>query len=209
MDFYRFLGIFFVSFGFFMIFPYPSEYSRILSYPLALFRILPDSFQSSWNFVGFSHILTYCLDSIGFLRILLDSLRLFRRILSHSFELFLHSSGFSRVLSAPSYSLGFLDLFRTLSVSFEFFRIFFCFIGIFLDSLVFSRTLLDFFGFSKIIPVSLKFCWILMDFSGFFQFLSDFSGFSAYFLGILLDSFVSSRILSLFSNIFLDSYGIP
>ena len=153
--FYRFL---FDSSGFFLILP---EFSQIISYLFALFWILQDSFQFSWNFVGFSRIFS-------------DSLRLFP-ILSHSIGFFLSSSEFSWVLSAASYSLGFFRFSQIIPVSptFSF--------GLF-------RIVPDFFLSSRNLA---RFSRILLYYFGFFKILSNP-------LGISLDSLGFSPLLRLF-----------
>ena len=179
MDFYWLFRLLSGSFGFFLIL---SEFSRICLYPLEIVRILPDAFQSSWNFVEFSHILSY---SFRFCLIFSYSLRSFK-IISYPlgiwpdylfslwlFQIFPDSLTFSWILI---YSSGFYHFFRKLS-ELDSVLILNHSIGNMVAGQIngFSRILLGFLVCPRILHIfldSLGFFWIIMDSSGISQFLS-------------------------------------
>ena len=155
---------------------------RILSYPLELFRVVLDSFQSSCNFSGFcripsdsptfSWILNYSSGLSRFFRIFPDFLRISRNLF-----------GCSHVRSY------FSDFFRILSVS----------LLILSDFVEFSRILWVLSDSSELSPI------VSRIFSYLLRILPD-SLYSLRFFGILAESLLSSRNIAKFSRILLDSF---
>ncbi len=139
-----------------------SEFSRILSMRFVFSGILSDFIVVSPILLEFGQILAYSFE------IWLDS-RIFARILPDSAGFSRFFSDSERFFQILSHSLGLLWFLPNLSDYLDFFRFFpdtFSYpVGILLDSLVFFWILsdLDFFTLSCILSKSLLILWILLD----------------------------------------------
>ena len=205
----NFLGLFWnvlYSLGFSRIVPHSSNFSallpefrRILPYlllffrihvdPLELFRIISDSAGFSRIIFRFSQIPTdsfeiFCIVpySIGFFLIPPDSFR-FSRILT------IYSLLFFRTLRIHTDSPGFS---RVFSVSLTFFRILFYSVGIWLDSLEFSRVFWILTDSLRVSRILIIFYHILSD--SLYEIFSEFTRILSYPLGIWKDPLKFSRI---------------